>query len=54
MTEQDPLDNNEQEMQENKSGGAVSTILLILWYTFLVIAGLAVLAVAALFIVCSL
>ena len=56
MTEQDPIENREVDQQEQprKSGGVLSTILLIIWYSFLVLAGLAVLAVAALFIICSL
>jgi cytoskeletal protein RodZ len=56
MTEQDPNENREvaQQEQPQKSGGVFSTFLLIIWYLFLVLAGLAVLAVAAVFIICSL
>jgi len=56
VTEQDPIEKNENahEQQPKKAGGILSTILLIIWYTFLVLAGLTVLAVAAVFIICSL
>jgi flagellar basal body-associated protein FliL len=56
VTEQDPIENREVDQQEKpkKSGGVLSTLLLIIWYSFLVLAGLAVLAVAAIFIICSL